>query len=152
MMVGVAAELSLPHGRLAPARFPALPAHRSPRGKASPVHVCAQPGCPALTEQRRCPTHTRAQERARGTRTARGYGPQHVALRAQWAPLVATGLVQCHRPGCPYLIPADAPWDLGHNDTDRSRYQGPEHRACNRAGRPAYSPTPSPRARPDRTP
>jgi hypothetical protein len=23
-------------------------------------------------------------------------------------------------------------WDLGHDDYDRSRYTGPEHRRCNR--------------------
>lgn len=104
------------------------------------MKVCSEPGCPTLTTGARCPAHTRARDRSRGTRTERGYGREHEALRARWAPLVATGLVTCHRPGCPYLIPAGDPWDLGHDDHDRSRYHGPEHRACNRAHRPAWQP------------
>jgi hypothetical protein len=65
-----------------------------------------------------------------GRTTARGYGWEHQRLRAQWAPLVATGQVRCVR--CGLVIGARAKWDLGHHDTDRSRYTGPEHMRCNR--------------------
>jgi hypothetical protein len=64
-----------------------------------------------------------------GTRL-RGYGPRHVALRARWAPLVDRGEVLCAR--CGVLIDPGTPWDLGHDDDDRSRYNGPEHARCNR--------------------
>lgn len=60
-----------------------------------------------------------------------GYGARHQAIRAQWAPRVAAGTVHCAR--CGKIIEAGEPWDLGHDDTDRRRYQGPEHRRCNRA-------------------
>lgn len=99
--------------------------------RSRPVKVCSEPGCPNIQPEPRCPAHTRQRDRARGTRTQRGYGTDHDRLRARWAPLVATGLIQCWR--CHLLIPAGAPWDLGHDDRDRSRYAGPEHRACNRA-------------------
>lgn len=59
------------------------------------------------------------------------YGYQHKKLRKQWALQVATGAVPCAR--CGELIEADAKWDLGHVDGDRTQYAGPEHRACNRA-------------------
>ena len=95
------------------------------------VKVCLEPGCPALTANRRCPEHTRARDKARGTRQSRGYGPKHDRLRAKWAPLVAAGTIACAR--CGSTIEAGSPWDLGHDDDDRTRYVGPEHRGCNRA-------------------
>jgi hypothetical protein len=64
-----------------------------------------------------------------GTRM-RGYGAHHVALRKRWLLLVQTGQVFCAR--CGRLIEVGAPWDLGHDDQDRTVYSGPEHARCNR--------------------
>lgn len=77
----------------------------------------------------------------RGTATEQGYGPAHVKLRervarqmeAVWA---AGNAVPCARGSACLLggwIRPGQPWDLGHDDHDRSRYRGPEHRRCNRA-------------------
>lgn len=48
-----------------------------------PMHSCAHAGCPALTDQRYCPTHARQHERQRGTKQQRGYGGAWDAMRAQ---------------------------------------------------------------------
>lgn len=69
--------------------------------------------------------------RARQSNAARGYGYEHKQLRKRIARLVAAGLAVCWRCGLP--IGASEPWDLGHDDEDRSIYRGPEHRACNRS-------------------
>lgn len=61
----------------------------------------------------------------------RGYGAAHEKLRKAWAPRVATGAVACAR--CRRRILPGMPWDLGHEDWDRTRYTGPEHASCNRA-------------------
>jgi hypothetical protein len=75
------------------------------------------------------------------TTTRRGYGWRHQKLRARWAPIVAAGGVHCARgeqclrrdqPGGTLIVPGE-PWDLGHDDLDRSIYTGPEHQRCNRA-------------------
>lgn len=62
--------------------------------------------------------------------TERGYGARHVRLRKRWATAVASGEAKCWRCGQP--IKAEEPWDLGHDDDDRTQYRGPEHVACNR--------------------
>jgi hypothetical protein len=69
----------------------------------------------------------------KGNTTARGYGRVHQVVRARLAPYVAMGTTPCAR--CGELIAPGQPWDLGHDDGDRRRYTGPEHRRCNRATR-----------------
>jgi hypothetical protein len=62
--------------------------------------------------------------------TARGYGHRHQNLRKRWAKVVDTGDAYCVR--CKRWIEPGTPWDLGHDDKDRTKYQGPEHAKCNR--------------------
>lgn len=108
-----------------------------PRAK----HPCAEAGCPTPVPHgtSRCPTHTRDRDRARGSRQARGYNSDHDRTRRALAPLVATGRATCWRCGLP--IHPGEPWDLGHDDHDRSITRGPEHAStCNRsaAGRASH--------------
>lgn len=60
----------------------------------------------------------------------RGYDGPHQRERARWRPKVEAGLVDCAR--CTKWIQPGTPWDLGHDDHDRSIYTGPEHERCNR--------------------
>jgi hypothetical protein len=59
------------------------------------------------------------------------YGRPHRRVRAKFEALVASGAASCARCGKP-IAPGE-PWDLDHDDSDRRRYLGPSHRACNRA-------------------
>lgn len=91
------------------------------------LKVCAQPNCPTLTATGRCPKHQRP------TRQQRGYGQQHLNLRASWQQRIDAGeRVVCWRCKVTVIRPGDA-WDLGHDDADRDRYRGPECTPCNRA-------------------
>lgn len=79
----------------------------------------------------------------KGTSTQRGYGAAHKKLRERVKPFVLAGQVDCWRCGRP-IDPAE-PWDLGHDDEDRSQYRGPEHMRCNRGApnrRPVAAPSP----------
>ena len=86
----------------------------------------------------------------------RGYDHRHRALRARWAPRVAAGLVDCTAPVC--LVERDGgqrrirpgqPWDLGHDETDRRRYAGPQHASCNRGMSKRAPDTVTPAVSPD---
>jgi hypothetical protein len=66
----------------------------------------------------------------KGGTTQRGYGWAHQQARKRWKARVDAGHVTCWR--CGHGIQPGTPWDLGHDDHDRTRYRGPEHLTCNR--------------------
>lgn len=95
--------------------------------------VCIEPGCPTVSDSTRCPACTRAKDKARGTRQQRGYDVHHDRLRAAWQrKLNAGAIVYCWRPDCGKRINPHN-WTLGHCDTDRNRYHGPECPPCDYA-------------------
>ncbi len=67
----------------------------------------------------------------RDSRQARGYGRDHLLRREAVKRAVLAGKASCWRCGEP-ILPTE-PFDLGHDDHDRTKYRGPEHRRCNRA-------------------
>lgn len=99
--------------------------------------VCAEPGCPALIDagarDGRCDQHRRANDRARGTSTERGYGTTHQRLRARYQRRMDAGETftcwRCEAKGTPHLVDPRS-WDLGH---DGGVHRGPECPAGNRA-------------------
>lgn len=60
-----------------------------------------------------------------------GYGREHQRLRRRLKVVMDATGAACVR--CGQWIAPGEPWDLGHDDFDRSVYRGPEHRRCNRA-------------------
>lgn len=66
----------------------------------------------------------------RKSTSERGYGHVHQTLRKAWSGKVHAGGVLCAR--CGRLIRPGEFWDLDHVDGDKSRYNGPAHRKCNR--------------------
>lgn len=105
--------------------------------------ISARPGCPDAAETGSlCPAHKAEAELARGNSSQRGYGSAHQQFRREWVPKVRTGSVICAR--CGESIQPGERWDLGYDDNDRSKYNGPEHaNRYNRApaGRKAHQPT-----------
>ena len=100
--------------------------------------ICPKPGCPHIAVGRYCPQHNREYEQKRGTKLERGYDARFRELRRIALDKVNAGGVNCWRCGKP--IEAGAPFDLGHDDHDRTIIRGPEHPRCNRsaAGRAAH--------------
>lgn len=104
-----------------------------------------------ITQTRR--SQPRSTKRPRKTTAERGYGHEHKKQRAAIEPLVRSGRAVCWRciaEGVPKeqaKIRPDEPWDLGHDDHDRSKYRGPEHVSCNRAAGGAAGGRASARAR-----
>ena len=74
------------------------------------------------------------------TERDRGYGWPHEQDRRRWARRVASGMVLC-RSVNPILIVngVPEPWDLGHNDTNRSLPAMAEHQRCNEPRRTGSS-------------
>lgn len=70
-----------------------------------------------------------------GSTTARGYDGRHKAERERWVPIVQAGGVMCARQGPNCIgkpLAPDQDFDLGHDDQDRTKYNGPECIPCNR--------------------
>jgi hypothetical protein len=67
----------------------------------------------------------------RGCRCVSDYCAHHQQLRASLQPTVSAGRATCWR--CTEPIAPDEPWDLGHDDDDRTLYRGIECRKCNRS-------------------
>jgi hypothetical protein len=88
--------------------------------------ACATPGCPVVVTSGHCSSHARPGPRARG------YDRTHDRTRQQYIDHMRSGgRINCWR--CGGRIQPGEPWDLGHDDHDRSVTRGAEHRHCNRS-------------------
>lgn len=59
------------------------------------------------------------------------YCGHHQQMRALWVAAVATGQAECWR--CHDPLAPGQPFDVGHDDHDRTIYRGPECLPCNRS-------------------
>ncbi len=87
------------------------------------MRVCSQPGCPELTTTTYCTEHTRARDRARGTRQQRGYDRAHEQRRA-------ADLPAAYGKPCPYC--QQRMWPHQALDWDHTT-GGITHASCNRS-------------------
>lgn len=94
--------------------------------------VCVERDCHILAQRTRCDEHTRAKDKARGTKQQRGYDAEYDALRkADLRRLGAGEVLTCWR--CKRVVMPHE-YSLGHCDDDRSIIHGAEHlRQCNLA-------------------
>lgn len=114
------------------------PDERQPIGKTwrpqqRECNGCGDEFMPTHHSQTYCSKDCRPRSRsgAKISRAERGYGREHAAKRRWYKTnVVDKGEGYCWRCGV-WLDPAE-PWDLGHDDNDRSIYRGPECRPCNR--------------------
>lgn len=96
-------------------------------GAAITKRVCAQHGCPVLVDPGpHCDEHTRARDKARGTRAERGYDHKHKA-RSKQERANAIGTT-CHLCGEPILEGQRLALD---HTVDRTGYRGVAHLSCN---------------------
>lgn len=95
------------------------------------ARICAQRGCPRITDQDRCPEHRAARERQRDSYYKRSGGAEFTSLRKVWAVEVAKGNVPCGR--CGIILQPDEPWHFDHDDNDRANLAlaTPSHPFCN---------------------
>jgi hypothetical protein len=94
------------------------------------MRVCSTIGCPVLLPAAgRCPEHERAHDKARGSKAARGYGPNFQRERRVWIARIARGGVACVR--CDAPITSTDPFHLDHDDVDRTIIRGPACPHCN---------------------
>lgn len=102
--------------------------HRHPcdQGATLSKRVCPTPGCPTLVSEGLCAECKRAKDKARGTRQERGYGAEHVAIRAALLPeAYGTRCTHCSD----YMWPHQE-LHLDHTE-DRTAYRGIVHASCN---------------------
>jgi hypothetical protein len=104
------------------------------------MRICSKPGCPNVHDKPgMCPTCARERDRARGTKTQRGYGPDFQRERRQWIKTIELGNVRCYR--CAKPIKPGDPFHLDHDDNNRDILRGPSCPRCNlsAAGRASHT-------------